>query len=339
MMAMSGISQARVTGTCSECHTMHNSQGGQPLAYGLKSDFSMFELDAIPNPTLLITDCIGCHTNIESSDTIVDGVPIVFNASNVPDNPLAGGNFKYVVTGDDKGHNVAGIIGLDGALGLTPPGGGAMTGQLRCAGQYGCHGKRDIGDELAAIRNAHHADDSMLKFGSINESSQTADVGTSYRFLHLVKGGEDGDWQDTAVGDDHNEYKGATSMGESSPTIPAGNTMSGLCAECHGYFHGTGADEAGDESPWLRHPTDRSLPATGEYLLFTTYNFLVPVARVKIPDSPSSEVDPTSTDDDIVMCLSCHRAHASPYFKIMRWDYQAWPPGGDGCHTCHTSKN
>jgi hypothetical protein len=43
------------------------------------------------------------------------------------------------------------------------------------------------------------------------------------------------------------------------------------------------------------------------------------------------------------MCLSCHRAHASSNFKMMRWDYKGWPaclPGcTNGCNVCHTTKN
>ncbi|CAD7777657.1 MAG: hypothetical protein KIIPBIDF_00918 [Candidatus Methanoperedenaceae archaeon GB50] len=40
------------------------------------------------------------------------------------------------------------------------------------------------------------------------------------------------------------------------------NTISGLCAECHGDFHGS-SDDIGSSSPWLRHPTDIQLPGTG----------------------------------------------------------------------------
>ncbi|MCJ7615472.1 MAG: hypothetical protein MUO43_02930, partial [Desulfobacterales bacterium] len=44
---------AKVTGLCSNCHTMHNSQGGAPMAdYGPSSGV---------NPCLTLGDCIGCH--------------------------------------------------------------------------------------------------------------------------------------------------------------------------------------------------------------------------------------------------------------------------------------
>jgi hypothetical protein len=42
------------------------------------------------------------------------------------------------------------------------------------------------------------------------------------------------------------------------------------------------------------------------------------------------------------MCLSCHRAHASQYSDILRWDYNnIFARSGapeTGCLTCHTKK-
>ena len=123
------------------------------------------------------------------------------------------------------------------------------------------------------------------------------------------------------------------------------DTISEFCAECHGYFHAS--DEINDQpppsgSPWKRHPTDVSLPASGEYASYTAYSIEAPVARVNIPGSPSGTVDPGGEIDDIVMCLSCHRAHASEYPDILRWDYSDMDAGGGGsggCFTCHTQKN
>ncbi|MGB9716198.1 MAG: cytochrome c3 family protein [Thermodesulfovibrionales bacterium] len=44
------------------------------------------------------------------------------------------------------------------------------------------------------------------------------------------------------------------------------------------------------------------------------------------------------------MCLSCHRAHGSPYADILRWNYDEMRTGSytttdSGCFTCHTGKN
>jgi len=46
---------------------------------------------------------------------------------------------------------------------------------------------------------------------------------------------------------------------------------------------------------------------------------------------------------DLVMCLSCHKPHGSPYSDMLRWDYSEMIAGDDsksgGCFTCHTQKN
>lgn len=325
--------EAKVTGNCSNCHTMHNSQNGQAV------------VAAGPQGCLLNKEgCLGCHssTNAATWQDAVSKAPIVFNTVeptfNTPKG-LAGGNFYYVSgTTDDKGHNVS-ASNPDGALINTPPGGTALTAQITCAGKNGCHGDRSTETEsLKAIKGAHHTDDTVLKFGSISESGQGGSPGLSYRFLKGVKGGEAADWEYAPTTTNHNEYKGATSFTDTS-------TISYLCGQCHGKFHSSA--DVGSASPWFRHPTDISLPASGEYTAYTTYNLTAPVARTSAwagwtgGGTPSGTVTPSGTTDDIIMCLSCHRAHASPYFKMMRWDYKSTTLSTaiSGCNVCHTSKN
>jgi predicted CXXCH cytochrome family protein len=197
-----------------------------------------------------------------------------------------------------------------------------MTHQLTCAGTYGCHGgttpeyDRDgdgIVTDLEAIGSAHHTDDACLKAGTLNLDEQGTSTGKSYRFLNGIKGIEDEDWEQDHVNTSHNEYFG------SSDYLSTSETISALCTRCHPSYHDTGSLPGGDGlgigtglSSWLRHPTD---------LLSSISN-------------PSS-VEPGK---DAVMCLSCHRAHASPYDKLLRWDYKSFMPG-EGCSTCHTSKS
>jgi len=326
------LSNATVTGDCSNCHTMHNSQGGQPIAKEYSSTSRGLVQDSTPNPALLINNCIGCHFNSGAATIDNYGTPIVLNR-NDPSQPLGGGNF-YNITPDDatghaKGHNVAGINNIDAILGLAPPGGTSLGAQLRCAGTYGCHGHNGrqsgdtpINDERKAIFGGHHGDDTPPLNGDLTS------VARNFRFLLGIAGKEDNDWeQETTI--DHNEYKGDTNFS-------ATDTVSFLCTECHGDFHSTIG--VGSVSPWLRHPTDIFLPQTGEYATYnppTTYNNLVPVAYTDF-NNPSRATA-------VIMCLSCHRAHASPFFKMMRWDYKGWPvclPGcTNGCNVCHTSKN
>ncbi len=291
------------------------------MARRLNTSTYTFETDTTPNEALLISGCAGCHTS-PGSATIVNNVPMVFNTGTF-NNPLAGGNFYDVINDDAVGHNVAGIKGQDSALGLIPPGGSAMTSQLTCAGEFGCHGNRSAGnDNLAGLKGAHHTDDS----GGITGAS----VGLCYRFLNGIKGQEDADWEHDNINTSHNEYKG--SVGFSDTT-----TISYLCGECHGDYHSSAG--VGSSSPWLRHPTDIVLKSTGEYADYTVYSMVAPVARPE--DNYTGNADVVRPGTDIIMCLSCHRAHGSPNFKIMRWDYKSstLTEALSGCNVCHTSKN
>jgi hypothetical protein len=324
---------AKVTGYCSNCHTMHNSQNGRPVAQDF--DGSSFSFTDTPKEGLLIYSCLGCHsaTNGATWQDSATKAPIVFNTvePTYGVKGLAAGNFFYVsATVDDTGHNIL-ATNPDGILDDTPPGGsfpsgGSYAGRLRCSGTRGCHGHNGgqsgdsaIDDETSALKGAHHGSDTPPLNGDLS------DVARNYRFLLGIAGKEDSDWeQETSTS--HNEYKGDTNFGVT-------NTISYLCSECHGNFHSS--DGVGSASPWLRHPTDILLPQTGEYATYdptTTYNNLVPVAYIDF-DNPSRATA-------VVMCLSCHRAHASPWFKMMRWDYKGWPGSGtNGCGACHTSKD
>jgi len=57
VVAFSGPASAAVTGVCSNCHTMHNSQGGAVMAtYGTELDG-----DTGPFEALTRGNCLDCH--------------------------------------------------------------------------------------------------------------------------------------------------------------------------------------------------------------------------------------------------------------------------------------
>jgi hypothetical protein len=313
------VTDAYVSGyRCSNCHTIHNSQSGVADAYKLNTDKTGYVTDETPNAYLLKSDCIGCHSAVGTGTIDGNNTPIVFTTSD-PTDPLAGGNFKYVLGDDAKGHNVNTVVIQDLTLGLTPPGalGGAMSSQLRCAGSLGCHGDRGVSGAYSSMYGAHHTIDT----GGITGTS----VGLSYRFLDGILGKEDDDWEQDNTNTSHNEYKGSDTT----------ESISYLCSICHGYFHST--DYTNASSPFKRHPTDMALPLTGEFSSYTSYSMTAPVAR---PD-PDGVADTTLVETgDMVMCLSCHRAHASDNYKILRWNTKGTVSEAiSGCSVCHTSKN
>lgn len=341
---VSGYAMAAITGACSNCHTMHNSYLNQPMA-----KYSNGTPKSTPNPMLLITDCIGCHSGPSGKLSTPYNAPIVYHTNDPggtgPGKTLAGGDFYWVAQGQDrKGHNVAGIANQDTSFGFTPPGwdpaatSGTMhvvapTGwnsQLTCYGTYGCHG---WSDGTSGGVGGHHSNVSYLvNTASISNKN---DVGKSYRFLLGVWGYEDPDWQWSATNSTHNEYYGVNG----NPNYSNKNTISYLCAQCHGVFHNSTAGS----SPWLRHPTDIVLPNSGEYANYNNgtriYSLDSPVARPALTNGSSSTVNPgdsSTSNGAIVMCLSCHRAHGSEYDSILRWTYNNATQ--DGCKVCHTSK-
>jgi len=233
---------------------------------------------------------------------------------------------------------------------------------LFCAGTYGCHGNRHEQSQSMATQGSHHADDSMLKFGStFNSSLQGGTSGTSYRFISGVHGGEDSDWEYTVAHDDHNEYMGGVLANRTSQTDDGSiNTMSEACAGCHGNFHmmggaaGTGLTNNGlaTPSPWIRHPSDVLIPDEAPYNLYNTYDYTAVVARDALPNSSFSPASAATgygalvdnPGDPIVFCLSCHRAHASDQLDSLRFSYDDMTTGTSGgiavggCFACHSDK-
>ena len=169
-----------------------------------------------------------------------------------------------------------------------------------------------------------------------------------YRFLsgHMtddgrgVEGIEHEKWNYGAVENSHNEYLGNFNDGRFGFSL--GNTTTAFCTGCHGQFHTEQKNESGQ---WIRHPSDLKIPDSGEYAAAFGCNYdpNVPVARISLSDGVRCKVTPGS---DMVMCLSCHVAHGSPYPDMLRWDYDYMVAGttnpavqGTGCFKCHTEKD
>jgi len=226
-------------------------------------------------------------------------------------------------------------------------------------------------------RGAHHSNYEGLKNDGVDPDFYDSPLAHSYRFIRSLRGyGNEVDrWQNVDE-DSHNEYVGGyedtvigdilknTDFGTTSScsrchvggsigavnsrlTTP-GQSITGFCMTCHGSFHSSGVTN-GTSGAFLRHPSDWVIPDRDEYAAYTTYDVSAPVAR---PHSvfvdgitPSATVTPGT---DLVMCLSCHVAHAAPYDYMLRFDYAGMTAGGyadiatataeGGCLACHTAK-
>lgn len=376
-----GPAFAKVAGPCSDCHTMHNSQNGVVWPGNDDGPFRALTTGGCVGCHTGTND--GTIDNnipfVMSTAEPTYGPDYAANGTySNSGNTLAGGNFYWVASAgggtDNLGHNVEtdSLSNADAAIGQTPPGfvsGWGTSGigatwasnQLTCAGTYGCHGSHTYADDFADISGAHHADDT----GGITGAT----VGLSYRFLYKILGKEmntvGNAWEYQPTPTAHNQYKGYDRTDATAiPTLGSttgGNTISFSCGECHGDYH-SGADVAYSNpiaaDPWLRHPSDYDMGNTlagAEYYDYygtdgTTrwaYNVVAPVASANVA-SVISAVNPITNDDTaIVTCLSCHRAHGSPYADLLRWDYQYMQAGtqtpagwnNKGCFACHTTKD
>jgi len=365
-----------VTGTCSSCHTMHNSMEGKPVAFTRSSTGEEVKR-AEPFINLLKTDCLGCHTN-PGSETIVNVgdavVPVVFNILEPTYPPvstghdvtstLAGGNFYwFFANGDEYGHNVYGISNgnpdpndplkdPDARLSYAP---GGVDHEAECAdschktlatpesGCQGCHVPMHHADSAGAVAGQGKG---WFRFlGSVmqhyNDPNQKITEG--------VVGIETSDWEQQPTSTNHNIYQGKYITPPPQTPSPADATytsyldsgsISQKCIGCHKQFH----EETIAGPTWIRHPVSVKIPDSGEFTNFTTYDPMVPVER---PDVTDANVGGINLGSDLVSCISCHRAHGSPYPAMLRWNYREWPgidpntnePYFDGCAVCHTNKS
>ncbi|RLB60649.1 MAG: hypothetical protein DRG80_05070 [Deltaproteobacteria bacterium] len=327
--------RAKVQGqSCDNCHIMHNSQAGQTVASEAQRH-------------LLCDTCIGCHTGtndgVDTTPYVMSSIEPTYSTPTVPGNTLAGGNFYWVATtgegNDTKGHNVLGLSNEDVNIPASAgaPGGGASCSNschMTLAAEQTVYPELGSGCEGCHLEVKHHADDSATVVG---------EAGGYYRFLaghdsgdgHGVEGIEDSDWEYQPTSTAHNEYFGLDAGNVTDTGFHnLGNTMTAYCCGCHGAFHS-------ENGGWRRHPADAVIPDKGEYSLYTTYSTEAPVARPDL-SSYTGASQTVTPGTDLVMCLSCHRAHGSPYHDMLRWDYSGhWCEGSDntGCCTCHTSKD
>ncbi len=354
---INSLGWALIRGQCTDCHLMHVTDRLAPLE---SAGF------------LLKKDCVGCHMD-QGDETIVNGVPIVLNlkepvypTDNSEKGVLAGGNFYWLIFATDGnrhqyGHNcfwIGGKPDVDPKYKVAPGSEGSRRAECGPCHQtlttFGCE---------SCHQTNHHEDkfdldnptlDNPFRFLSppVPDSPNPSVRAWSKKHQYLnarLYGMPDDDWEQTLSSHDHNEYAG-NPMGKDEEDLIS---MNGFCRGCHQNVHKVSPGERSRFSPWLRHPSGVPLPADKKrdaYLYNTPdkshvgpYDPLVPVARNEVDllqtYEPSWEIVPGR---DQVMCLSCHRAHGSPYGKLLRWDYSTcnagYPDPECGCFVCHSAK-
>ncbi len=278
---------------CNGCHTMHNSYEGQLIDPASPNGNPWLLVDASPSDT-----CLGCHNGVNSSRGVFDGD---CNAGHSREK--GAGNYIYllcadlrestrgsVIPGERAGHNLdAPGFGLatDTTI-MAAPGGTFPSSQMGCTSCHDPHG-------TFSFRLLYGAR-LVQGFYPFSNPPPTA-VGTS--------GPEDVN--------DHTAYNGG---------------MSEWCGNCHTNFDQIGATH--------KHATGvTGALGAGIATAYNLYNGSDDLtggaaATAYWPEVPFEDADDvtyttTSTQGPTaasrVMCLTCHRAHATSAESAGRWDF------------------
>lgn len=297
---------AAATGVCSNCHTMHDSQGGSPVATGG------------PNAYLLLNDCFGCHSNGG-----VGGAPAIDGTGG---GATAGGDVDLGTAAQRHDMLAADVYAMD------PPGFDSTNGpwpattKVTCEGVAGCHGSHVAGSE--GVAGMHHA--ATIPYRMLVSVTSNIGAGTDI----VGKGSADYELGG-AIATNHNVYR-ADGTG--------GTGISEFCKNCHGNFHETSKAGGASSSAFERHPTDVLIPNAWSAVIdyntnpfaFTSTDWAAVTATAAYPSEAAL------TDDYRVACVSCHRAHGNGTNDLVRYDPGTMDAGSGtnqgGCENCHTAQ-
>jgi len=285
---------------CNGCHSMHNS-ADNPREGSAFSASLMKGTD--PSST-----CLNCHAGsggYHSSST--DG-----------GNMNEGGDFFWIKetsiydysnwsglhdnVPSNQGHNV---IAYDFNLivdpaNVTAPGGSFPSNILGCNSCHDPHGQvaGGTGSGTAAISVS----------GSYGAADPTdGSIHGNYRILY-----DYGPGQMAPV---------ATANGSSGTYVDYGSGMSDWCLACHTQYSASNMHPTDDPVPAIAY---NGYKASGDFtgLVATAKDALVPFERGVTDGALLDELSTAgiSTGTETVMCLSCHRAHASAFDNALRWD-------------------
>jgi len=308
-------------GACDGCHTMHNSQGGLP-----GPEPSAWLLQAADPSSI----CLNCHAGAGGSDS-----PSVLTPDGSALSP--GGDFYWLTKdfvwsdgsslGESHGHNiVASDFGLVADITRAQaPGGSYPSAYLGCTSCHDPHGRVTGGTEngMAPISES----------GSYGAIPAPGSIRGNYRLLgdsrydggKLAQGFAFTNDAPVARQDSLNRF------GESDTShVDYGSGMSEWCVNCHTTYQSS-------EHSQFKHSSGIKLSdsivnnydtyiKTGDFSgnAATAYLQFVPFER---GTTDPTFLDPLSTQgpdvNSQVMCLTCHRAHASAFRSAGRWDFEA----------------
>jgi hypothetical protein len=334
---------------CDGCHTMHNSENGEPIVpEEIASTAGTGLNSSLTKANDTSSTCLTCH---EGSG----GYHVASEDTSSPPNLNSGGDFQWLKMnltvdvghgspqtwlGEEFGHNIQAVdfgYGPPSILTAAPTanGPGFQSIDLACSSCHDPHGKVY---RTTAIYKPIVGSGS---YGGNTSRGEPLDlvngVMGNYRLLGSIGYQPNGALSPftaaapIAYATNDNGYYGSK--------VDYGSGMSEWCANCH-----TGFDQVSPNTAGHRHPanTDAKLGADeisnyNKYL--ATGNLTNTQATSKFglvqfergvafnPDGYIGLLDPESTvgvdGNSNVMCLTCHRAHANGFKNMGRWDFSS----------------
>ncbi len=267
-----------MTSSCATCHTMHNSQGNQPMRYDLVSTPSAKLIRAETVNGL----CVYCHgEGASQSPDVTSPVSTLLDP--------AAGSFASSSGESSTGHD----LGVSGAV----PGGGMEDMTLSCISCHDSHGNgeyRNLEPEPGVEPEEQTVallSEEAMGLGSMGSApgSQGAGMGVSVTVDQVAGSG------------------GSLEKYESSNVVYI-QGMSQWCCQCHSDYCQA---DAGAMGRAFRHPANGSV--TGEAASMFSNSTAQQTVRVEDPTGVGG-----SGAEARIFCLTCHKAHGSgnPYGLI-----------------------
>jgi len=289
---------------CNGCHTMHNSENGVLVDPDHPAGNQWLLKDEAPSDV-----CLSCHATrlgaVFGADPLAPpsekggGNFAFLLEDNLNDGHAGGavdslGNFIHAIPGDAAGHSiVAPSMGVaaeaTNATGVGP-GGNFPSGDLGCTSCHDPHGNTNF---------------RMLYGGTVPDPTGVQDG--LYEFTAPAPVAAGISLSGTESNSSHTSYNSG---------------MSAWCGNCHGDFHSSGnnihpsGEGIGGEIASTYNAYNGTEDQAGG-VLATAYLAAVPFEDATV--TTTSTVGPSSSSR--VMCLTCHRAHATSAPNAGRWDF------------------
>jgi hypothetical protein len=302
---------------CDACHSMHNS-ADNPVS-GATNNTLLKGSDAT-------STCLNCHNGSGSYHVnSTDGSGTSSGGDFywiTKDYAVAGGWYGApLVTylGDNHGHNVISAdFGLTQDANInnaTGPGGTYDSADLSCVSCHDAHGTKNGGTGAggAAISaSGSYGEDQPIdgsqlgNYRLLGDSDYVAPGGVSFT-------------ADAPI---------AMASGSDGASVDYGSGMSEWCANCHGLYINDSHKHPAGNGEHLNGFGDNynSYVASGDFTgdVGTAYDGLIPFERgVTTGGWDLDSASTVGTDGSSnVMCLTCHRAHASANANAGRWDFE-----------------